>query len=192
MGSDSAALLAASRRLRAARDRRGRALPTLWLFADDARTPDLAARLAALPREVGLVLRSRDPVRLAALAVAARGRVASVTDVQLALRHGFGLHLSAAHLRSLPFGWRRAAFLTAAAHDAAELRAARCLGPAIVFVSPVFATQSHAGARPLGVLRVARLGSGLGLLGGINARTVRRLRGLRAAAYGAVGGLVRR
>lgn len=189
MGPDSAALIAASRRLRAARDRRGRKLPTLWLFADDARTPDLAARLATLPGELGLVLRSRDPARLAALAVAARGRVASVTDARLALRHGLGLHLSAVRLRCPPFGWRRAAFLTAAAHNAAEVRLARRMRVAIAFVSPIFATASHPGAKALGVLRAARMGAGVGLLGGINARTVRRLRALRAVAYGAVGGL---
>lgn len=136
------------------------------------------------------MLRSRDPARLAALAEAARGRVASVTDLRLALRHGLGLHLAAMRLRAPPFGWRRAAFVTAAAHTLAELRAARRLGVAIAFVSPVFATASHPGAEALGVLRAARFGPAVGLLGGVNTRTVWRLGRLRAVAYGAVGGLV--
>ncbi len=165
-------------------------LPRLWLFADDARTPDLAGRIAALPRAVGLVLRARDKSRLATLAVAARGRVAAITDLRLALRHGLGLHLPGARLRRPPFGWRRAKFLTAAAHDGAELRAAKRLGVAIAFVSPVFPTASHPGARALGVVGAARFGPGVGLLGGIDALSVRRLRGLRAVAYGAVGGLI--
>lgn len=182
MQAEKAALLAASRRLRPARDRRGRKLPTLWLFADDLRTPDLGAALASLPRMVGVVLRGR-----AASGAIPPGRVVAVAG---RLRAGCGLHLSSALLGSPPIGWRRARFVTAAVHDAAQAMRARRLGVAIGFVSPVFATASHPGAAGLGRLRaqrIARLLPRAGLLGGIRAD---RVRGLSVAAFGAIEALV--
>jgi len=182
MGSEKAALLSASRRLRAARDRQGRALPRLWLFTDDSRTPDLGAVLAGLPRSVGVVLRGR-----AAQGPVPRGRVVAVAG---RLRPGCGLHLPSALLGRPPFGWRRARFVTGAVHALPQALRARRLGVAIGFVSPVFPTASHPGAPVLGrlrAMRIARLLPAAGLLGGIGAA---RVRGLRVAAFGAIEALL--
>jgi thiamine-phosphate pyrophosphorylase len=46
---------------------------------------------------------------------------------------------------------------TAPAHDLGEIRAAEAGGAAAVFLSPVFATQSHRRAAPLGPQRFAEL-----------------------------------
>jgi thiamine-phosphate pyrophosphorylase len=181
MANEKAALIAASRRLVPARDRRGRALPTLWLFTDDARTPDPAAVLAGLPRTVGVVLRGL------ARGVAVRGRVVAVAG---RLRARCGLHLPSAQLSRPPFGWRRAPFVTAAVHDVPQAVRARRLGVAIGFVSPAFATASHPGAPALGrrrALRLARLLPAAGLLGGISES---RVRGLSPAAFGAIEALL--
>jgi thiamine-phosphate pyrophosphorylase len=180
MPPEKAALLAASSRLRPARDRRGRTLPTLWLFTDDARTPDVAAVLAGLPRAVGVVLRG------AARRLAVPGRSVAVAG---RLRAGAGLHLPSALLARPPLGWRRAPFVTAAVHSVPQAVRARRLGVAIGFVSPVFATASHPGARPLGrlrAMRIARLLPAAGLVGGVSAA---RVRGLRVAALGAIEAL---
>ena len=182
MASEKAALLAASRRLRAARDRRGRRLPTLWLFTDDARTPDPSASLAALPAGVGVVLRGR-----ATRGQLPRGRAVAIAGL---VRAGCGLHLSSALLARPPLGWRRARFLTAAVHSAPQAVRARRLGVAIGFVSPVFPTASHPGAPVLGrlrAMRIARMLPSAGLLGGIAAA---RVRGLGVAAFGAIEALV--
>ncbi|MCC7281273.1 MAG: thiamine phosphate synthase [Acetobacteraceae bacterium] len=182
MHPEKAALLAASRRLHPACDRRGRKLPALWLFADDSRVPDPAAVLAGLPRSVGVVLRGR-----AAAGPIPRGRVVAVAG---RLRPGCGLHLPASLLRRPPFGWRRARFVTAAVHGVAEAVRARRLGVAIGFVSPLFATASHPGARPLGRLRAARIAHLLpaaGFLGGVSAA---RVRGFSPAAFGAIEALL--
>lgn len=182
MPSEKAALLAASSRLVPARDRRGGLLPTLWLFADDARTPNLPAVLAGLPREVGIVLRGR-----AAQGPIPRGRVVAVSG---RLRPGCGLHLPSAQLKSPPFGWRQSPFVTAAVHGLADAVRARRLGVAIGFVSPVFATLSHPGAPALGrarAMRLARMLPAAGLLGGIRAAGVR---GLPVAALGAIEALL--
>lgn len=182
MPSEKAALLAASSRLVPARDRRGRKLPTLWLFSDDARTPDLGIVLAGLPRTVGVVLRGR----------AARGPVPAGRTVAISGRvhPGCGLHLPSACLGRPPAAWRRAPFVTAAVHGVGDAVRARRLGVAIGFVSPVFATRSHPGARFLGrarAMRLARLLPAAGLLGGI---TGARVRGLRVAALGAIEALL--
>lgn len=182
MDAEKAALLAASRRLVPARDRRGRKLPTLWLFTDDVRTPALAAVLAGLPRSVGVVLRGR-----AAGGPVPRGRVVAVAG---RLRPGCGLHLPSALLKRPPFGWRRAPFATAAVHSVPQAMSAVRRGVAIGFVSPVFPTRSHPGAPVLGRLRaqrIARLLPRAGLLGGV---TAARARGMRAAAFGAIEALL--
>ncbi len=97
-------------------------------------------------------------------------------------------------------GWqgrtsRRAAPISASAHRMADLFAATRAGARVVFVSPVFTTNSHKGARALGPLayqRMARQAEALGMiplpLGGMN---VARARMLKAAGYGAIDGLVR-
>jgi thiamine-phosphate pyrophosphorylase len=183
MAAEKAALIAASRRLSPALDRRGRRLPTLWLFADDRRTRDLAAVLAGLPREVGVVLRGR-----AACGPVPRGRVVAVAG---RLRARCGLHLPSARLTRPPLGWQRAPFVTAAVHNVIEAVRARRRGVAIGFVSPVFPTASHPGARTLGrirAMRIARMLPAAGLLGGI---TAARVRGLRVRAFGAIEALRR-
>lgn len=171
--------------MRPARDRRGRKLPTLWLFTDDSRTPDVDAALAVLAASVGVVLRGK------ALAAFPTGRTVAVAgDVRRALALGAGLHLPSALLARPPFGWRRCRFLTAAVHGVPDAVRARRLGVAIGFVSPVFPTGSHPGAPALGPARAHRLARHLpqaGFLGGIGATRSRHLGGV---AWGAIDGLV--
>jgi thiamine-phosphate pyrophosphorylase len=85
------------------------------------------------------------------------------------------------HGRGRGFGLR-----TAPAHDLAELRAAERAGAAIAFLSPIFRTASHPGARALGLARFAWLARRTSLpviaLGGMNAA-----RGKRLASFGAYG-----
>ena len=84
---------------------------------------------------------------------------------------------------------------SAAVHNMAELLAAKQAGFRRVFIAPVFATQSHIGARPLALwralplLRAARRGGMTAYaLGGMNAAQWRRLGGFAAAdGYGAIG-----
>jgi thiamine-phosphate pyrophosphorylase len=185
MASDSAWLLAASRKLRPARDATGGKLPTLWLFTDDTRTPDVDVALATLPTRVGVVLRGR-----ARAAAPGRHTVAVAGDVGRALALGAGLHLPSVLLARPPFGWRRCRFVTAAIHTVPDAVRARRLGVAIGFVSPVFATRSHPGARVLGRLgarRVARHLPQAGFVGGLAKHSTR---GLKGVAWGAIDALL--
>ena len=126
-----------------------------------------------------------------------QGRAFAIAgDRRLARKHGAAFHcpsfmLQRAALRGGPGG----AGDSAAVHSWAELMAAKQAGFGRVFIAPVFATQSHIGARPLALwralplLRAARqLGLTAYALGGMDAAQWRRLGGFAAAdGYAAIG-----
>jgi len=178
-------------------------LPPLVLMTDDERLPDPARAARALPRGSLVILRARNDARRAALAETL-GAVAHERDLflliagdpTLAARGGAdGLHLpearacEAAHWRALHPNW----LITAAAHSAQAIRRARSAGADAVLLSPVFATRSHAGAEPLGTLRLRLLALAAGIpvyaLGGIDARTAPMLGGANIAGIAAIGAL---
>lgn len=193
-------------------------IPALFLLTDDARLPDPVAAVQRLPRGAAVIARARDRDALDALVAALvpvcrRRGVALIVagDVRLALRHGAdGVHLSeslcrrhsAAAALALPPAGRsaRPLLLTAAAHSLpAVLRAGR-LGATAVLLSPVFATQSHPGARPLGAIRLAALiratrrkgvGATVVALGGVTPTTARRLADSGVGGVAAIGALAR-
>jgi len=71
-------------------------------------------------------------------------------------------------------------------HNYTEMRAAELNGADLLFLSPVYTTASHAGAKPLGLARFAWLARRTPLpviaLGGMNPQ-----RGKRLASFGAYG-----
>lgn len=194
------ALRAAARRLRPARDRRGRTLPRLWLFSDPVRLPDPLAAAARLPAGAAVVARGLAPAVLARLAVLARRRrlrLLVAGDARAALRiPGAGLHLAdrepGARHRLAFLAARRGRLLSAAAHGRAGLARGRRLRADLVILSPVFPTRSHPGAPVLGPLRWAALARRAGrpvvALGGIVAPAAGRLPRL-AAGLAAIGAL---
>jgi thiamine-phosphate pyrophosphorylase len=172
-------------------------------FTDPARTPDPAAAMARLPRGAGVVYRAfgapdADVVgrRLARIA-ARRGLVLLVgADARLAARIGAaGVHLperlagQAGAIRRRRPAW----LVTCAAHSAAAIALASRAGAHAAVVSPVFPSASPSAGRPLGPVRFAALVRAARLpvyaLGGVNARTARRLAGTRAAGLAAVEAL---
>lgn len=181
---------------RAVKARRGGRLPPLWLFSDAVRAPDLMAAVAALPVGLfGVVFRHDGaPERQALLERVARScrerRVALVVA-------GEGQGAPAWAGRHLRGGvgprrgpHRRRRLVTSSAHDRAELVRARRAGASLAFLSPVFATASHPGARPLGPIRWGAMARAARLpvfaLGGVTGETVARLpRG--APGAGAIG-----
>jgi thiamine-phosphate pyrophosphorylase len=81
-------------------------------------------------------------------------------------------------------------FVSWAVHDRAAAVTARRAGAALVFVSPIFATASHPGARTLGRVRggllVREIRSPVIALGGIDADRAKALRGLGFHGWGAI------
>ena len=146
-------------------------LPSFLLTTQGGRKPDPLALMAQLRRHDGVILRHYDdPQRKrlaeqAALLCRAHGlRLLVAADWRLADRvNAAGVHLPEGILRSgrlAPvLGWarRRKRLVTAACHDRLALGIACRLGITAALVSPVLATHSHPDARPLGLMRFARL-----------------------------------
>lgn len=185
---------------------RTKALPPLFFVTDPKRTPDPAAVARTLPRGCGVIYRSfGDPAavgvgRALAAIARARGLVLLVgADAGLAAAVGaHGVHLperavgQARRLRARRPGW----IVTGSAHSARALAGAKRSGLDAVLLSPVFDSRSPSAGRPLGIVRFAALVRGAGLpvyaLGGVDARTVMRLKGSGAAGVAAVEGVAGR
>jgi thiamine-phosphate pyrophosphorylase len=181
------------------------ALPTVWLLTDErVGTSALLNAVRRLPRGSGLILRHyRTPQderhalflvlqRIARrrdllLSVAASGNGTTTQSAQ-------GLHGAPTHgeKKRSP---RKTALRTMPAHDLGEIRAAERAGADAVLVSPLFATRSHPGARPLGAARFAALTRLSRIpvlaLGGIRPRHQALVRQLGAVGYAAIDGLTR-
>ncbi|MGC4250552.1 MAG: thiamine phosphate synthase [Sphingobium sp.] len=91
-------------------------------------------------------------------------------------------------------GARGAMLHSVPAHDARQVVTAGRGGADFLFLSPLFPTRSHPGGRALGKARFAMLARQAQMpvmaLGGVRARDWRLLRGLGAAGWGAIDGLV--
>ncbi len=177
---------------------RGHPITPLWLFTDDRLAdPEAAIRAMAAHRPglFGVVLRARTDTarrqlgtRLAPLCRRARIPLLVAGDVRLTHTLRAGLHLPAGRHSG------RLRPVSASAHNAIELREAARAGARLVFLSPVFPTASHPGARALGPVRASRLartappGVQVLALGGIDGRTARALPRAFTGA-GAVGAL---
>jgi thiamine-phosphate pyrophosphorylase len=85
---------------------------------------------------------------------------------------------------------------SAPAHDLKELRAAIRAGAEAVLLSPLFATRSHPGAKPLGPARFAAIARRSSVpviaLGGVRPRHAGLVRRLGAQGLAAIDGLTQR
>lgn len=158
-------------------------LPRLWLMTDERQSDGLFAAIARLPARAGIVLRHHSLEEVARRDLFERVKAAAPGPVLLAgpadQAHAWGADGS--HGRGRGAGLR-----SAPVHNYTEIRAAERAGAAFVFLSPAFATNSHPGARPLGLARFAWLARRTTLpviaLGGMTPA-----RGRRLASFGAYG-----
>lgn len=156
--------------------RRHPSLPAIWLMTDPRMGDALWPALERLPRGSGVVFRHYGVVGRRAL----YDRVARIARRR-------GLLLVVADLpgsRHVHNGRHRGAGVrTAAAHSRREAIQAIRAGADLLFVSPVFTTRSHPGARTLGRIRFGLLVRDLPVtviaLGGM---TEARMRGLPGAS----------
>lgn len=182
-------------------------LPPVILVTDEARLPDPAAAMMALPPGSAVLLRHYGAPDRAGLArrlatLARRRRLALIVagaDWRLAASVGAaGVHLPEGLARTLADPglrlWLRGGhLLSVACHRPAALARAAALGADMALLSPVFPTASHPGAATIGPLRFALWAGRAALpvlaLGGVTPRTARALRG--HAGWAAIGGLTR-
>jgi thiamine-phosphate pyrophosphorylase len=161
---------------------RSHPLPKIWLMTDERLGDDLLPAIQRLPARSGVIFRH---YHLDAAArkflfgqvmrmCRRRGHVLLLAgDERTAIRW----HADGFHQRS-----ERASRLlhSAPVHDAREMAGVKAARPDLVFLSPIFATNSHPGARPLGPLsfnRLAKLASPSRIiaLGGMNRRNAQML-----------------
>lgn len=171
-------------------------LPPLFLVTDPKRTPHPVRLARRLPRGAGVIYRGFGVAKAARTAaklrlVCARRGLLLLTGSGDPRLRGVGAHLPE-RLAARARRFRRGGVLvTAAAHGEAAIRRARMAGCGAVIVSTVFASNSASAGRPMGPIRFAALVRRAGLpvyaLGGVNAKTVRRLLGSGAAGVAAVG-----
>ena len=165
--------------------------PRLWLMTDERIGDGLWAALERLPKGSGVVFRhyATPPAERALLwrrvaRIAAKRRLILVRAGP-GLGKGDGVHNGRPDPRS--------PLKTASAHGRREAIRAIREGADAVFVSPVFATRSHPGARPLGRVRFGLAIRGLKLpviaLGGMDAGREKSLRGFGIHGWAAIDAL---
>jgi thiamine-phosphate pyrophosphorylase len=177
------------------------ALPRLWFLTDTRLQGQEEDIIKALPRGTGVVLRNYEQPnrhiwakRLVQLCRKRHLTVLIAGDEKLASQcRADGVHWPEGLIRRPRRRHAKNCLITATAHHARGIQAARRNRADAVFVSPVFATRSHPGAAALSVIRLAILTRGSGgqpviALGGITAATVRQLRPARIYGIAAIDG----
>lgn len=156
--------------------RRRHPLPRLWLMTDERIGEALWEALERLPRGAGVVFR-----HYATPADERRRMLAKIA--RIARRRGLALVAAgegaAAHGSHGRRPRRTGALHTRSAHTRREALAAQRAGADAIFVSPVYPTRSHPGARPLGRIGLRLMIRGLQVpviaLGGMTAHRARSL-----------------
>ncbi|MDO8290803.1 MAG: thiamine phosphate synthase [Parvibaculum sp.] len=175
-------------------------LPTRLALTDPLRQPDPFALLASLPKGTGMIWRAYDTglTRQHIRALERRARAKHITLLIASTRADTRrLRFSNRHLpeHQLEKTTYTDKITTAAAHSHRAIIAAARAGVDAVLISPVFATQSHKGAKPLGVIRFAMLahlartqGLAVYALGGLtNDKKIRRLNGSAPISITGIG-----
>jgi thiamine-phosphate pyrophosphorylase len=158
--------------------RRADALPTIWLMTDERLGDGLWPAIMALPRGAGVIFRHYGTESAARRRLFARIRRVAERRSLVLVRAGAVRLMGEQGVHNVAGRGIR----SAAAHSVAEAIAARRRGADVIFISPLFATRSHPGARPLGPFRAASIARQAGVpaiaLGGMNAQRFRRVKRL--------------
>jgi thiamine-phosphate pyrophosphorylase len=172
----------------------------VFLVTDPERTPYPIALAQGLPRGAGVIYRAfgaadAPDTGLALAKIARRRGLVLLIGADAVRAPGAGVHLPQrmAHRAGAIRRARAPILVTVAAHGLPALIAARRAGADAALMSAVFPSHSRSAGRPLGPVRFAALVRQAGLpvyaLGGVNARTARRLKGSGACGLAMVEGL---
>lgn len=181
-------------------------LPPVIFLTDTKRTPEPIKIANKLPPRAWVLLRHygfphRNELAHALKEVCRRKSLGLIVsdDPRLALSVGAdGLHLPEYRLKSPTteiLSWKQTGrgILTCAVHNEIALHRAHRFGVDAALISPVFPTNSHNTAKNLGIIRFAALCQASKVpvyaLGGVNAVTIKRLRGNDISGIGAIGSL---
>ena len=169
-----------------------RPLPSLWLMTDERLGDQLLACVAALPPGAGIIFRHYATPAAARRALFDRIR-------RLARRRRLVLILAGSPQQARAWGadgchGRHSGAVTAPVHGIAEMRRAEQNGAQLLFISPVFDTRSHPGARVLGRVRFGALCQAARrpviALGGVTPARARQLAPLGIYGWAAIDGWI--
>lgn len=162
-------------------------------MTDERMGDGLWAALDALPRGGGIVFRhyglgqSERRALFKKITRHARKRIQVVVIAGQYIAGGDGYHGRSPH--------RMTSIKTAPVHSVRERMAAERAGADLIFVSPVYATRSHPGAKPLGRVRFGLLTRGskakVIALGGMDARKARTLSAFGIHGWAAIDAFTR-
>jgi thiamine-phosphate pyrophosphorylase len=132
-----------------------RPLPKIWLMTDPRLGDGLLAAVRKLPAGSGVIFRHYQLAVDERLALFQRiQRICRQRGHVLVLAGQNDWRADGVHGRSR---FRPTQILTMPVHSVHEIRDARRLRADLMFLSPLFATRSHAGARAMGLLQFSRL-----------------------------------
>lgn len=173
------------------------------MFTDDDRLADPRPYLNRLPRGGSVILRSKQAIDFGfahSVLTETQSRQLNLLiagDPHLAYQIGAnGVHLPSKMLHQLPVLKRiyPRFVISAACHNGRELRLAINGGADAAFLSPLFATRSHGGTRPLSFMQARQMLHGIDMpvygLGGINEKTAQRLIAMPLCGFGVIDGLL--
>jgi thiamine-phosphate pyrophosphorylase len=161
---------------------RSHPLPKIWLMTDERLGDDLLPAIQRLPTQSGVIFRHyhlnekarKSLFRQVMRICRRRGHILLLAgDERTAMRwHADGFHQRRRRTSRL--------LHSAPVHNAREIAGVKAASPDLFFLSPVFATNSHSGARPLGPLAFSRLAKLVSsdriiALGGMNRRNAKML-----------------
>jgi thiamine-phosphate pyrophosphorylase len=187
--------------MRQGQGKTSRRVPAVWLMTDERMSDAALLRaIARLPRGSAVVVRHYSLDETARRDLFARiRRIGRSRDLRILLAgdeataREWGAH--GHHSRHRRTANAKPWLHSAPVHDLPELRAAIRAGADAVLLSPLFATRSHPGARPLGAARFAAIARRSCVpviaLGGVRPRHEALVRQLGAAGFAAIDGLTR-
>lgn len=176
-------------------------LPALFLFTDPERTPDPVETVRGLPPRCGVVYRHfgaperlRTARDLHAACEAGSHVLLIAGDPELAAETSAdGVHWPRWMRMPMRHQLSRHGINTTSAHGAVEAAKAARAGADIVFLSPVFRSESPSAGRALGVVRAGAIARAtpclVYALGGVTLSTAPHLAGAGIAGIAAVGAL---
>jgi thiamine-phosphate pyrophosphorylase len=167
------------------RRRQPQSLPRIWLMTDERMGDDIWDGLHRLPKGGGIIFRHYSLGQKERAALFSRVRRIARKRRHILVLAGQAIgRADGRHARVAPGLW------TAPVHNTAERMSAERAGAGLLFVSPVYATRSHPGAKPLGRVRLGMLIRGAKLpviaLGGMDARKAKSLKSLNIYGWAAI------
>lgn len=168
---------------------RSHPLPRIWMMTDERFGDEILRVIRRMPYRSGVIFRHytmpmaerRQLFRAVRHLCKQRGHILLLAgDARTAVRWGADGH----HQRGRRNG---SSILSAPVHNSAEIRSMRASQPDLLFISPVYPTRSHPGAKtlgPMGFNRLAALGSQSKIiaLGGMTRQKAHMMKA--TAAYG--------